>query len=42
MDSQALCNPLGSGVALLMQGEFANTLVIEMSADGASRVKEVE
>jgi len=24
-----------------MQGEFANTLVIEMSADGSSRVKEV-
>jgi len=25
-----------------MQGEFANTLVIEMGADGSSRVKEVE
>jgi exonuclease SbcC len=25
-----------------MQGEFANTLVIEMGADGASRVREVE
>jgi len=25
-----------------MQGEFANTLVIEMGTDGSSRVKEVE
>ncbi len=25
-----------------MQGEFANTLVIEMGADGSSRVREAE